>query len=298
MKDQIIITMGREHGSGGHYIADMITRELGIKLYDKDSIESEIVSEGYSEELIRRMDEKPVNFFASRRIGRFSNSLEVNVAEKTFDMIRAKAASGESFLLIGRCGEQVLKDDPHRVSLFIGGDPHAKLCRVMEKKGLSAEEAIEEIRTVDHQRKAYHNYYCETKWGDARGYDMTVKSDVLGFEGTAFCLSGFGGRLGLDVIIRQCDRCQCQRACGRKRRRAAAVRYGLACQLGYLMHIVRALVGDQVVFLTGNMKNHAVCHNGSLPFIKYGAGRAAENRRLCSNRHKKIRYSIAQYDRF
>ena len=110
MKDQIIITMGREHGSGGHYIADMIARELGIKLYDKDSIESEIVSEGYSEELIRRMDEKPVNFFASRRIGRFSNSLEVNVAEKTFDMIRAKAASGESFLLIGRCGEQVLKE--------------------------------------------------------------------------------------------------------------------------------------------------------------------------------------------
>ena len=184
MKDQIIITMGREHGSGGHYIADMIARELGIKLYDKDSIESEIVSEGYSEELIRRMDEKPVNFFASRRIGRFSNSLEVNVAEKTFDMIRAKAASGESFLLIGRCGEQVLKDDPHRVSLFIGGDPHAKLCRVMEKKGLSAEEAIEEIRTVDHQRKAYHNYYCEMKWGDARAYDLTVKSDVLGMEGT------------------------------------------------------------------------------------------------------------------
>ena len=168
MKDQIIITMGREHGSGGHYIADMIARELGIKLYDKDSIESEIVSEGYSEELIRRMDEKPVN-----------------VAEKTFDMIRAKAASGESFLLIGRCGEQVLKDDPHRVSLFIGGDPHAKLCRVMEKKGLSAEEAIEEIRTVDHQRKAYHNYYCEMKWGDARAYDLTVKSDVLGMEGTA-----------------------------------------------------------------------------------------------------------------
>ena len=183
MKDQIIITMGREHGSGGHYIADMIARELGIKLYDKDSIESEIVSEGYSEELIRRMDEKPVNFFASRRIGRFSNSLEVNVAEKTFDMIRAKAASGESFLLIGRCGEQVLKDDPHRVSLFIGGDPHAKLCRVMEKKGLSAEEAIEEIRTVDHQRKAYHNYYCEMKWGDARAYDLTVKSDVLGHGG-------------------------------------------------------------------------------------------------------------------
>ena len=56
------------------------------------------------------MDEKPVNFFASRRIGRFSNSLEVNVAEKTFAMLRSKAAEGESFVVIGRCGEQVLEN--------------------------------------------------------------------------------------------------------------------------------------------------------------------------------------------
>ena len=108
MKNQIIIALGREHGSGGHYIADMIAKEFGIKLYDKDSIEAEIVSDGYSEELIRKMDEKPVNFFASRRVGKYSNSLEVNVAEKTFAMLRSKAASGESFLIIGRCGEQVL----------------------------------------------------------------------------------------------------------------------------------------------------------------------------------------------
>ena len=157
MKNQIIIALGREHGSGGHYIADMIAKEFGIKLYDKDSIEAEIVSDGYSEELIRKMDEKPVNFFASRRVGKYSNSLEVNVAEKTFAMLRSKAASGESFLIIGRCGEQVLKDDPHRVSLFIGGDPHAKLCRVMEKKGLSAEEAIEEIRTIQQHARTAHD---------------------------------------------------------------------------------------------------------------------------------------------
>ncbi len=94
------------------YIADMIAQELGIKLYDKDSIEKEIVSEGYSEEMIRKMDEKPVNFFASRRIGKYSNSLEVNVAEKTFAMLRDKAANGESFLIIGRCGDQCSRATP------------------------------------------------------------------------------------------------------------------------------------------------------------------------------------------
>ena len=185
MKKQIIVAIGREHGSGGHYIADLIARELGVKLYDKVSIEKEITSGGYSEELVSEMDEKPVNFFASRRIGRFSNSLEVNVAEKTFAMLRSKAAEGESFVVIGRCGEQVLENNPNCISIFICGDPQFKLNRVMNKLGLNAEQAIEEIRNVDRSRKNYHNYYCDTKWGDARGYDLTVKSNVLGCERTA-----------------------------------------------------------------------------------------------------------------
>ena len=191
MKQQIIVAIGREHGSGGHYIADLIARELGVKLYDKVSIEKEITSGGYSEELVSEMDEKPVNFFASRRIGRFSNSLEVNVAEKTFAMLRSKAAEGESFVVIGRCGEQVLENNPNCISIFICGDPQFKLNRVMNKLGLNAEQAIEEIRNVDRSRKNYHNYYCDTKWGDARGYDLTVKSNVLGCERTAEMLVGY-----------------------------------------------------------------------------------------------------------
>lgn len=191
MKGQIIITMGREHGSGGHYIADMITRELGIKLYDKDSIEAEIISDGYSEELVRRMDEKPVNFLFSRRVGKYSNSLEVNVAEKTFDMIRSKAASGESFLIIGRCGSQILRDEPHCLRLFICAGQEAKLSRVMSRRGLSAEEAIEEIRDIDRSRKSYHNYYSNMKWGDSRAYDLVVRSDVLGLEETAKMLISY-----------------------------------------------------------------------------------------------------------
>ena len=191
MKKQIIVAIGREHGSGGHYIADLIARELGVKLYDKVSIEKEITSGGYSEELVSEMDEKPVTFFASRRIGRFSNSLEVNVAEKTFAMLRSKAAEGESFVVIGRCGEQVLENNPNCISIFICGDPQFKLNRVMNKLGLNAEQAIEEIRNVDRSRKNYHNYYCDTKWGDARGYDLTVKSNVLGCERTAEMLVGY-----------------------------------------------------------------------------------------------------------
>ncbi len=191
MKEQIIVAIGREHGSGGHYIAELVSKALGIKLYDKKTIEAAIVDQGYSQELISQKDERPVNFFASRRIGKFSNSIEVNVAERTFQMLRTKAAQGESFVVLGRCGEQVLKDNPNCISIFICGNPQFKLSRIMEKLGLDAEAAIEEIKTVDRSRKNYHNYYCDTKWGDARGYDMTVKSDVLGCEKTAEMLTGY-----------------------------------------------------------------------------------------------------------
>ena len=191
MKEQIIFAIGREHGSGGHYIAELVSKALGIKLYDKKTIEAAIVDQGYSQELISQKDERPVNFFASRRIGKFSNSIEVNVAERTFQMLRTKAAQGESFVVLGRCGEQVLKDNPNCISIFICGNPQFKLSRIMEKLGLDAEAAIEEIKTVDRSRKNYHNYYCDTKWGDARGYDMTVKSDVLGCEKTAEMLTGY-----------------------------------------------------------------------------------------------------------
>ena len=191
MKEQIIVAIGREHGSGGHYIAELISKALGIKLYDKETIEAAVVNQGYSQELISQMDERPINFFASRRIGKFSNSIEVNVAERTFQMLRAKAAQGESFVVLGRCGVQVLKDNPNCISIFICGNPQFKLSRIMEKLGLDAEAAIEEIKTVDRSRKNYHNYYCDTKWGDARGYDMTVKSDVLGCEKTAEMLTGY-----------------------------------------------------------------------------------------------------------
>ncbi len=191
MKEQIIVAIGREHGSDGHYIAELISKALGIKLYDKKTIEAAIVDQGYSQELISQKDERPVNFFASRRIGKFSNSIEVNVAERTFQMLRTKAAQGESFVVLGRCGEQVLKDNPNCISIFICGNPQFKLSRIMEKLGLDAEAAIEEIKTVDRSRKNYHNYYCDTKWGDARGYDMTVKSDVLGCEKTAEMLTRY-----------------------------------------------------------------------------------------------------------
>ena len=76
-------------------------------------------------------------------------------------------------------------------SLHKAGEENPALVEKYIDAVAEVEKAIEEIKAVDRSRKNYHNYYCETKWGDARGYDMTVKSDVLGFEGTAKMLIAY-----------------------------------------------------------------------------------------------------------
>ena len=188
MKEQIIITVGREHGSGGHYVAQLISEKLGLKLYDKEIVEGTATDNGFTRELVERMDEKPVNFFFSRRIGEYSNSLEENVAQRTFDFIRAKLITGESFVVVGRCAEEVLKDEPNLIRVFISGDKADKLQRIMTTDGVDEAKADEIIRTVDRRRKTYHNYYSEHKWGDSRGYDVVMNTSRLGISGTADAL--------------------------------------------------------------------------------------------------------------
>ena len=195
MKEQIIVTVGREHGSGGHYIAKLMAEKLGIKLYDKEIVEATTVTSGYKREVVDRMDEKPVNFFLSLRIGEYSNSLEENVAEMTFNYINAKAISGESFIVVGRCAEQVLKGNPNLVRIFIEGDRDVKIQRIKDIENVSDSKAESIMKEVDRRRKAYHNYYCDRKWGDSRGYDIVANSSRLGLEKTAdilvYCINVF-----------------------------------------------------------------------------------------------------------
>ena len=49
----------------------------------------------------------------------------------------------------------------------------------------SEEKALSLMKKMDRERKFYHNYYCNNKWGDSRGYDITINSAMLGLDGTA-----------------------------------------------------------------------------------------------------------------
>lgn len=186
MKDQIIITIGRESGSGGHAIAKKVADAMGIPCYDKKKlVEGTAQISGMNKNYVRKLDEKPVGFPFSGRIGAFEESPESNVARMTFEYIRQIAANGESCVIVGRCADSVLKDNPNALRIFIVGDVEEKNKRLSNIQQITLEEADQERKETDRFRRAYHNFYSETKWGDSRAYDLIINSSRLGIQGTA-----------------------------------------------------------------------------------------------------------------
>ena len=108
-----------------------------------------------------------------------------------FEFMRHKAESGESFVIVGRCAETVLKDYEGLVSFFITGDLETKIKRIEEVRGFNREDAVEAIKRHDKNRKAYHNYYSDMKWGDSRNYDMCINSSRIGLDKTTDVIENY-----------------------------------------------------------------------------------------------------------
>lgn len=188
---QVIISVGREFGSGGRVIAKELARRFKLPIYDRHLITEIANKTGMTTKEIEELDEAPVSHLVSRRVRGYSNSIEDNIAEMQFDFLRQKAESGESFVVVGRCSESKLRDFKCLCSFFIIADMDAKIKRIMEIYEMNEQEAEEFIIKKDKKRKRYHNYHVKLHWGDSRLYDLTVNSSRLGIEKTIDFLESY-----------------------------------------------------------------------------------------------------------
>lgn len=191
MNKQMIISISREYGSGGHYIADKLAKELGILILDHNMLDQISVDKGIDLEELKKYDEAPKNPFVSRTVRGMSNSLEENLANIQFDYIKDKANAGDSMIVVGRCGDYLLRENEALITIFISGDMKDKVNRIMEVRNMSESEARKAIARHDLKRKMYHNSYADTKWGDSRYYDLCINSSKLGLEQTVEVLRDY-----------------------------------------------------------------------------------------------------------
>ena len=198
MDKQIIISIGREYGSAGHEIGRKLAAKLEIPFYDRNLLDEFADQKDVDADLLAKYDEKPRRFFFSRTVSvrgqSVNNSPAQNVADIQFALLKGKAYDDDSFVVCGRCADDVLKDFPGMFSVFITADYDAKVKRVMEKRNMSEKEAKKTIEKHDKTRRAYHDYFAKTKWGQAGSYDLCVNSTVLGIDGTVDMLVDYAKR--------------------------------------------------------------------------------------------------------
>lgn len=180
MDNQIIISIGREFGSGGHQIAKEISEALNLPLYDKSILEDIAKEKGVDVNELCKFDEIPKNRLFSRTVSGHTSSPEEAIANMQFDFLREKAESGESFVVVGRCANSILKEYHGLISIFVTADMEKKIDRVSEFFDISRDEAHDIIVKNNKKRKMYHNFYCKEKWGDSRHYELIINTSRIG----------------------------------------------------------------------------------------------------------------------
>lgn len=191
MGKQRIIAIGREYGSGGHSIGNILAKKYNIPLYDSSMIEIIADEEGLDLEEIKKYDEIPRNRLFSKSSSTLGNTPEETISQMEFDFIRRKAEAGESFVVVGRCSTAILKQYPNTVSIFVTGDLIEEATRISKMFKITEVEGEALVQRVNKQRKQYHNYYCDEKWGDSRYYDLIINTSKVGIENAANIIANY-----------------------------------------------------------------------------------------------------------
>lgn len=194
MATNLVITIGRQFGSGGRKVGKLLAEKLDIPYYDKELLAEAAKDSGICQEIFENHDEKPTRSLLFSLVtgiqmhgdpGSMYMDMPLNhkIFLAQFDAIRRIASEGPC-VIVGRCADYVLRDKPNAVSVFVKADIRQRMERAVSLYGVDPAKAEETVRKADKQRASYYNYYATATWGDVNNYDLCVDTGKLGIEGT------------------------------------------------------------------------------------------------------------------
>ena len=197
-----IINIGRQFGSGGKSVAEVLGKKLGIEVYDNEILIKAAEESGFSQDLFKRNDENRSiltlgGIFGSNRYGTFTSNVlsDQELFKIQSDVIRDIAEKGNA-IFVGRASDYVLRD-LECLDVFICAPMENRKARVAQRLNVSEEEAEKIIQKRDYGRKKFYDFFTFGEWGVASNYDLCIDSSLLGIEGTAEYILEFGKKSGL-----------------------------------------------------------------------------------------------------
>ena len=187
MKDNLILTIGRQYVSGGLEIGRLLSEKLGIPCYDKELVTKAAKGSYISEEFFNEFDEKIIRtmyYFGADEYDAAHLPRNTELFRIQADTIR-NLAEESSCIFIGRCADVVLRDFPGCINVFLHASKEYRAERIMRLHALNRKAALDMMNKIDKQRNRYYNAFSEKKWNDVSSYDLVLDSGKLGSEKTA-----------------------------------------------------------------------------------------------------------------
>ena len=184
--EKFVITINREIGSGGHTVGAKLAAKLGVPYYDKVVIKGLMDKYKLSAEEIESMKGRKQDWWSEfKRVVGIGAGLTNSVIDEpdlfyVGDMFKTEKdmlkgiAESESCVIAGRSGFFVFQDHPNHLSIFITAPLEQRIQRLVEKQGLSAEEAAKTVEKIDKARENYVQKFTATTRYDTRNYDLVI----------------------------------------------------------------------------------------------------------------------------
>lgn len=188
---RFVITIARGFGSGGRTIGKLLAQRLDCDYYDNDLIKLASEESGINLELFGRADEKvKTGLFKryNRSYGEYvlsPDSAEFVSDDNLFNYqakIIKDIAAKQNCVIIGRCGDHILRNDPDLIRIFVYADEETCVKNVVELYGMLPAEAKKTIEKIDKSRAAYYKYYTDKDWYAPSNYDLCVNTSGISFD--------------------------------------------------------------------------------------------------------------------
>ena len=190
--DNFVVTITRSCGSGGSIIANLLAKQLNIKVYDKEVLKLASDDSGINERLFAMVDEdtkKSILYKVSKRV--YNGELippESNDFTSNDNLFNYQAkvlkelAKENSYIVIGRGADYVLRDNKNVIKIFVHANNEECILREMKRLGMERKEAEEWINKTNIYRGIYYRYHTGQKWRDAENYDLILNTSRFSYD--------------------------------------------------------------------------------------------------------------------
>ena len=184
MKKTITITISRQFGSNGREIGRKLAEYLDIGYYNKEIMEKIAKDMGVSSDFFNEdnQNEDGLYSISNRKLRSFGSIAELSVNSQVFERatdLICGIAQRESSVIVGRCADYILKDNPDTISVFCFSDLEERIRFSINEYDVPAKQAKKIVQEKDMKRARFYEFHTYQKWGDAKNYSLLINTSKM-----------------------------------------------------------------------------------------------------------------------